>query len=267
MNIRTPLLRENQSKKVASLDLQNAVIAVLGSKGGVGSTTLSINLAAAFGEKIIHDAITLVDANLQQPDAALMLACEPQHSVVELFKRVDSLEHQIVDACRCDVSSTASVKLVSPPLDGSAASQNNLAQLVKVLSAIGAVSNGVVVDLPKTLDRHLVTLLDLATVIVVVIEPNVASIAATKRWLAAFEDLGYPSARILLVANRLGGKFKFVEEKLFTSFAGYEIASVPNAYSVSESCALAGAPIVVKYPKDNYSKAMRSVAERVLAKI
>jgi pilus assembly protein CpaE len=267
MNIRSPLLRENASKKAASLNLQNAFVAVLGSKGGVGSTTLAINLAAALGERINADAVTLVDANLQQPDAALMLACEPIHSVVELFKRAGALEEQIIDACRCHLSSTASVKLVSPPLDGSAASQNNLSELVKILGPIGAVSNGVVLDLPKNLDRYLVSMLDLATVIVLVLEPNLASIAAAKRWLAAFEDLGYPAARILLAANRLGGKFKFVEEKLFSSFNGYEIVNVPNAYSVSESCAIAGAPIVVKFPKDNYSKAMRVVAERVVAKL
>lgn len=265
MNIRSPLLRD--SKKVPGLNLQNAIVAVLGSKGGVGATTLAINLAAALSEKITDDAVTLVDANLQQPDAALMLACEPANSVVELFKRAGSLEEQIIDACRCHLSSISKVKLVSPPLDGSAASQNNLSELVKVLPPIASCSNGVVLDVPKNLDRYLVTMLDKATVIVVVLEPNVASIAATKRWLAAFEDLGYPSSRILLAANRLGGKFKFVEEKLFSSFNGYEIVSIPNAYSVSESCAIAGAPIVTRYPKDNYSKATRVLADRVVTRL
>ncbi len=267
MNIGSPMLREAMNKKTPGLNLHNAVIAVLGSKGGVGSTTLSINLAAALGERISDDAITLVDANLQQPDAALVLACEPQHSVVELFKRAGSLEDQIIEACRCQLSCTATLKLVTPPLDGSAASQNNLSQLVQIIPAIGSMSNGIVIDLPKNLDRYLVSMLDLANVIVLVLEPNLASIAATKRWLAAFDDLGYPRERVLLAANRLGGKFKFVEEKLFNSFPGYEIASVPNAYSVSESCAIAGAPIVVKYPKDSYAKAMRLVAACVVDRL
>lgn len=265
MNIRSPLLRD--SKKAPGLSLQGAMVAVLGSKGGVGSTTMAINLAAALGEKITDDAVTLIDANLQQPDAALMLACEPANSVVELFKRAGSLEEQIIDACRCDLNSTSRVKLISAPLDGSAASQNNLSELVKVLEPVASVSNGVVIDAPKNLDRYLVTMLDKATVIVLVLEPNIASIAAAKRWLAAFDDLGYPAARILIAANRLGGKFKFVEEKLFSSFNGYEIVSIPNAYSVSESCSIAGAPIVSKYPKDNYSKAMRVLAERVVVKL
>ncbi len=196
-----------------------------------------------------------------------MLACEPQHSVVELFKRADSLEEQIVEACRCQLSCTGTMKLVTPPLDGSAASQNNLSELVRIIPSIGTMSNGVVIDLPKNLDRYLVSMLDIASVIVLVLEPNLASIAAAKRWLAAFDDLGYPKERVLLAANRLGGKFKFVEEKLFNSFSGYEITSVPNAYSVSESCAIAGAPIVVKYPKDSYARAMRLVADRVVDRL
>ncbi len=264
MNIRSPLLRDQSAKNDPSgLDLQDAVIAVIGSKGGVGGTTLAINLAASLGQRSSGASVTLVDANLQQPDAALMLACEPQHSVVELFKRAEALENQIIEACRCELSSTSGFRLVTPPLDGSAASENNLSELVKLIPAIGNVSNGIVMDLPKNLDRYLVTMLDLASVIVLVLEPNLASIAAAKRWLAAFEDLDYPDEKVLLVANRLGGKFKFVEEQLFVSFSGYEILRLPNAYSVSESCAIAGAPIVVKYPKDNYSKAMRIVAASV----
>ncbi|CAN5325650.1 hypothetical protein BH10CYA1_BH10CYA1_29890 [soil metagenome] len=267
MNIRSPLTRDADNNKAAELNLQDTVIAVLGSKGGVGGTTLAINLAASLGSRVGGHPISLVDANLQQPDAALMLACQPQHSVVELFKRSDALERQIIEACLCPLTCTNTFKLVTAPLDGSAASQNNLSELVSIIPAIGQVSNGIVIDLPKNLDRYLVSMLDLASVIVLVLEPNLASIAASKRWLAAFKDLGYSADRILLAANRLGGKFKFVEEQLFASFNGYEIVSVPNAYAVSESCAIAGAPIVVKHPKDNYSKSMRLVADRVVDRL
>src|SRR5690606_36824899 len=52
------------------------VIGILGAKGGVGSTTIAINLAATMiGEGL--DA-PLADLNLQQPDVALMLGKQPQ---------------------------------------------------------------------------------------------------------------------------------------------------------------------------------------------
>ncbi len=268
MNIRNPLVvRESIETNPAAL--QGTVIGVLGSKGGVGSTTLAINIAAAFSRMLekTQNAVTIIDANLQQPDVALMLACEPKNSMNELLKRTSNLEPQIIEACRNDVPCTGNIKLISPPIDGNAATRFDVSQLAPCISDVSRTAFGTIIDLPKTIGRPLVMLLDACDVIVLVVEPNLSSIAATKRWLSAFADLGYDPAKIILVANRLGSKSKLLENQLNLSFAGQLCAKIPNAYAVNEICSIEGEPLILRNPKEAYSKAVRALADQTLLRL
>lgn len=245
-----------------TFEMHKSVIGILGSKGGIGATTFAINLACALSmEEKQPERVVLIDGNLQQPDAALMLAAQTEYSLVDLIKRSDAIEKKVFNVCSTNVSGSNGLRLISPPLDGSAAASNTLSEVVGCLPALTNFANTLIIDLPKHLDRHLVTTLDACDYIFVVLEANMASIAAAKRWLSIFEDLGYAQEKVFLVANRLGGKLKFVEQQLFMSFDGLRISSIPNAYSVSEACSIEGVPIVIKHPREAYSKAIKTVAQ------
>jgi pilus assembly protein CpaE len=253
---------------LTAVSLKKTVIGVLGSKGGVGATTVAINLAAALSleSKQTHNRpFVLLDANLQQPDIALLLGTQPEHTLVDLM-RTDAIEQKVFDACSAVVPGTNGLRIVSAPLDGTAASTTNLSRLAACLPGISAYANGLVIDLPKNLDRHLVTTVDACDIILLVIEANVASIAAAKRWSGFFDQLGYPSEKLCLVANRCGGKLQFIEQQLFKSFDGSTIFSLPNAFSLIETSAIEGVPMVVKHPKEKYSKSMKLLAGQLQRK-
>ena len=238
-------------------------IGVLGAKGGVGSTTIAVNLAFTLS-KMAHsdERVTLIDCNLQQPDAALMLACQPVHSIVELFSRAAHLDEITAEACCLPLSFSNNMRLLTPPLDGSAAAPYSLSDISLCLKAVSEFSNTNVLDLPNKLDRHLVTLLDLCQLIVLVIEPNMTSIAAGKRWLKIFAELGYHSEDLLIVVNRTGGSLKFVENQVNNSFPGVQLSKVPSLYTLTETCAIEGLPVTLKAPKHAYSRALQAVASQ-----
>lgn len=251
--------------EIPKTDINPPVIGILGSKGGVGATTLAVNLAAACAQTpYISSPITLVDANLQQPDVALLLATEPANNVVDLLARIDEMNPQIFDACRYSVKGTVkSLGIISPPLTGEAGVKSNLSMLSDCLKEIVSYSGLWVLDLPRALDRHLVSMLDTCTVIVVVVEPNLASIAAAKRWLTHFDDLGYHKSRVIIAVNRSGGKLRHIEDRIGAAFQEHEIVKVPNVYALAEECSVSGEPIVLKKPRDPYAKAMSALVKRV----
>jgi pilus assembly protein CpaE len=242
----------SQKEEVAITSL----IGVLGSKGGVGATTLAINLAASFSTL----STTLIDANLQQPDAALLLAKEPQFSLLDLILRRAHLDEQVFEACSTEVAGTSKVRLITPPADGHAGAKMTLTDLADTLPDLTRFTNRVIIDLPRHLDRHLVTTLDALTMIVLVVEPTFASIASAKRLLSTFDDLGYDRQKVQLVVNRFGGKLKYIDDQLATSFQGHDYIKVPNVYAISETCAIEGVPIVLKHSRDSYAKAVKALA-------
>ncbi len=253
--MRITMSKSNNEENKASLP---SVIGVLGSKGGVGATTFAVNLATALSTD--DGQVVLLDANLQQPDAALMLAASIEYSLVDLIMRSAAVEKKIFEACSTIIPSSNGLRLITPPMDGSAAASCNLSQVAECLQQVAPFAKTFVVDLPKHLDRHLVTTIDMCGFVLLVVEANMASIAASKRWLANFEDLGYQRDKIIIVANRVGGKLKFVEQQLFMSFDGYKILGIANAYSAIEQCSIEGVPIVLKQPRDSYSKCVKMIA-------
>jgi len=241
----------SQSKKT--------IIGILGSKGGVGATTLAVNLSSALSLESRKGSVLLIDANFQQPDVALVLAAKTDYSLIDLVQKT-VIEPRVFAACSTPVADSNDLRVLSAPLDGSAQARINLSQLADCLPQLSNFADLLILDLPKNLDRHLVTTLDACDFIVLVAEANIASIAATRRLLGICAELGYPQEKILVVANRCGGKLKFVEQQLFMSLDGLPVFSLPNAYLLNETCAIEGVPMVIKHAKDKYSRAVKTLA-------
>ncbi len=237
-------------------------IGVLGAKGGSGASTVALNLSIAFAKA--QENSTLLDANLQQPDIAVLLGQEPEHSLVEFVARSENIDETIFQACSLSLADEvgfARCSLISGPATGSAATQTNLSQLANVVEPLRKNNDFLIVDLPKNLDKHLVTLLDKLDVILIVLEATLTSVAAAKRWLKIFAELGYPQDKLMLVLNRAGARGNKLESDLSNLLSGKEIIPIPNAFALAEECSQIGKPAILKNPKDKYSLAIVALSK------
>jgi len=236
------------------------IVAVLGAKGGVGATTLALNLGAAIAA--FGTGTTVVDANFQQPDIAPLCGQDPPHSLFELMSRSSLVDRQLFDACTIAVPQTR-LALLSPPINGDAAARSNLSALTECLKNVRAYSPFWVIDLPRHLDKHLVTLTDFCDRIVLVFEATLPSVAASQRWLAVFRQLGYDPDRILCVLNRAGSKYSGVEQQLETCFEGQTIFRIPNASTVMWESETRGTPVLLSQPGHSYCRAVTKLAKHL----
>jgi len=253
----------NLSKSEVQPRAKVNVIGVLGAKGGVGATTISINLAAAMALGSTRGTISLLDANLQQPDAACLLNCTPRYSLLDLARR-SALDAEVIAACAENIvlepaKLARQFRLFSPPLDANQALQVSLADVCRLLGFFKELPGSCVVDLPRSVNLDLVSMLDLCDCIVLVLEPTVTALAAARRWLDVFQDLGIASDRLVALLNRSGGKLKEIEQQLSTDLNGIPLLRLPNAYEACESASIEGVPVLAKYPRIALSKAIDEV--------
>jgi pilus assembly protein CpaE len=262
-----PVLEEFASKKIAAQAAKSDVTedrapvfyGIMGAKGGVGATTLAINVAVALSRDFAPT--TLVDANLQQPDAAVMLGQSTKISISELVQRHAEMDKELLQACSTSVVGAPHCSLLGPLADGSSALNTDLTQISECLLAAKSLSPFWVIDLPRHLDKHLMELMDKCNKLILVLEPTIASIASANRWLTIFTELGYDQNKVLCVLNRSGGKQSAVEEQLrnFPQFA--DAVRIPNAYSFLEKCSTEGEPAVLKNRREVFSQSMSSLAK------
>jgi len=70
-------------------------IAVVGTKGGVGSTTVAATLALALRRKT-QGSVVLFDCDVQLGDAGLHLGVTGEHSILDLLPHVDALDSSML---------------------------------------------------------------------------------------------------------------------------------------------------------------------------
>jgi pilus assembly protein CpaE len=179
---------------------EGQVVAVFSPKGGVGRTTIAVNLAVAAASEL-GKKVTLVDASFQFGDVAVLLNLNPKDkSMAELVPELEQgRDPDSVEAFTLTHSSGIHV-LLAPPTP-------EMAELITpagvkhVIEILRQHSELVVVDCAAWFNDTLLGILDLADVVLTVLTLEITSIKNIRLFLEVAEQLGY-SHKIRLVLNR-----------------------------------------------------------------
>jgi pilus assembly protein CpaE len=175
------------------------VIAVMGARGGVGASTVAVNLAAQLAG-LTHGHIAILDLHLQRGTAALMLGAKPSAGLrvaLEEPERVDALfleraSVEVGERLRLIATEEGYEHDVAPTADG----------VARLLTLLRRKFNHIVVDLPMPPIAATRQVLTVARQRVAVLGPDVASIRDTLAIGRICSQLGVP--RLVTVLNRAG---------------------------------------------------------------
>lgn len=239
------------------------VVAVYSPKGGVGCTTLAINLAMALHE-ISRLRVTLVDGDLGFGDVDTALNLTASTSIASLLARLETFDDEAALEESLILHRSGIRVLPAPPyLDAADTIQPN--QLQGLLTRLAGLGEGyVVVDTWSRLDDSTLAIIDCCQHLVVVTTPQVTALRDTHRFLEVMDLLGYERERILLVLNhcyhRSNVKLQDVERAL-----GHPITQVIEHEAGAVTASLnRGVPLVQDYRSSAVARAILRLA-RLLA--
>lgn len=177
------------------------VIAIWGSKGGVGSTFLALNLGAELSP--VH-RVCVVDLDFAMGDAAVMLDLQPAQSIIDLFRNVHRLDERML-AGHVSVHGSK-LHILAQPTDLDQREEVRGDLVMKVLTAVARSYQYCLVDLGSGLDEGSLTAATVADRILLIATPDVPAIKNTWRRLRLLERLGIEKSRVHLVLNRYDRK-------------------------------------------------------------
>jgi pilus assembly protein CpaE len=177
------------------------VVAVFGPKGGVGRTTLAVNLAVAAATELGQQTC-LVDASFQFGDVGVLLNLNPKNkSIADL---IPELEHagELESLDTFVINHSAGIKvLLAPP-------SPEMAELITptgakyMIEGLRQENDLVVVDCMSTFNDTTLAILDQADIVLTMLSLEITSIKNIRLFLEVAEQLGYGSDKIRLVLNR-----------------------------------------------------------------
>jgi pilus assembly protein CpaE len=175
------------------------IVVVYSPKGGVGTTTLAINLAVAL-KAVTGLASILVDADLRFGDVDTALNITSATSIGSLVSQLDQLDNQLLDRSLITHGSGIKVVVAPPHLDvADSIRPENLKQLLLRLSELE--EGYVVVDAWSSLDDTTLAMLDVCQHLVVVTTPQVTALRDVHRFLEVLDLLSYDPGKTVLVLN------------------------------------------------------------------
>ncbi|HYO42187.1 MAG TPA: response regulator [Candidatus Limnocylindrales bacterium] len=176
------------------------IIAVFGPKGGVGRTTLAVNLAVAAATEL-GQSTCLVDASFQFGDVGVLLNLNPKNkSIADLIPELEAGEPESLDTFL--IKHSAGIRVLLAPPSPEMAELITPAGTKRMLEALRATHDLVIVDCMSSFNDTTLAILDLADTVLTMLSLEITSIKNIRLFLEVAEQLGYGSEKVRLVLNR-----------------------------------------------------------------
>jgi len=181
-------------------DEPGRIIAVFGPKGGVGRTTLAVNLAVAAATEL-GQRTCLVDASFQFGDVGVLLNLNPKNkSVADLIPELEAGEPESLETFI--INHSAGIRVLLAPPSPEMAELITPAGTKRMLEALRATHDLVVVDCMSSFNDTTLAILDMADIVLTMLSLEITSIKNIRLFLEVAEQLGYGADKVRLVLNR-----------------------------------------------------------------
>lgn len=191
------------------------VIALVGTRGGAGTSVLAAALAARMARA--GHATVLVDLDFQGGSLALDLDLEPSPAILPLLEAPDRLDPVVVtQAMRVHRGGFRLIAADAPIEIGLTVEPD---AVLALLAAAGADADVVIADLPRWLDRPRRAVLRTADRLAIVTAPTLAGLRDTQRLVALATGLR-AGQRPFVVGNRAGAQGAELDWQDFASILG-----------------------------------------------
>lgn len=177
------------------------VIAFWGSKGGVGSTLLAVNLA---GELSPVHRVCLVDFDFAMGDAAAFLDLMPQQNLNDLLRNLHKIDERMLSGHVAVHPSK--IHILAQPVELNNREEVTGDTVMRLLTAVAKSYQYCVVDCGNSLDDAAMTAVTVADHIMLVATHDVPGVKNTWRRLQLIESMGIERERVHVVLNRFDRK-------------------------------------------------------------
>lgn len=249
----------DESLSSAPIAGEGHVVSVFAPKGGVGKTTISVNMAVALRQQT-RSEVLLFDADVGVGNVSSVLEVPYRMGLADL---ADSPPEEWTDAAfeqAVSIHADTGVRVLTWGTDPAESERVSVDLLLAALKWARNHHSYIIVDNHPGYDDRTMAMLAVANEIFLVVTPEVGAVRNSSQFLELARELGLGNV-VRVVVNRAnhGIRMADIETSLGLPISATVVSSGPKAVIASNE----GKPIVTKFPREKISDDLHRVARLV----
>lgn len=247
----TPLKKEKPS---------GLLIVVFCGKGGIGKTTVSVNLAVTLAQQQ-RKKVALVDLDLQFGDVGVVLNLTEGNTIYNLFRENGTVTPET--AGNYLLAHFSGIDVLPGPHSPQDAEYISAEQVAVLLKALQKEYDYVIVDTAANFQEINLQALELADEIIMLLSRDIVTIKNTRTSLSIFDSLNL-CGKTSFVINRSGQNPGVDISDLEKSLGITVCQQLPSDERTVPASFNKGVPFVISSPQAEISRSFRRLAERLV---
>jgi pilus assembly protein CpaE len=217
------------------------LLSVFGSKGGVGTTTIAVNLASALLARDKRRSVVLVDVNPQGGDVALFLDLQPAHTFADIAKNLSRLDATLLMSTLSKHASGMSLLPSPTAIDELDSVTPEAAQ--KTLKLLQAAFDYSIIDCGHILDETTLAVLNMSSAVFLISVVTPPILHKTRRILDLFSRLELSTDHFKIIMNRYIKNSYISLKEVERILTRRPFWLIPNDYMTTMSAINTGEPL------------------------
>jgi pilus assembly protein CpaE len=250
------------SSTAASRPKSGRLIAVAGASGGVGTTSVAVNLACCIAQ-IPNQSVALIDLDLSLGDADVFLDSIPEYTILDVAENVARLDLALLR--KSLTKHNSGVYLLPRPVQLQDIESVNNSDFGRVLKLLRASFTYLIVDLSKSYNHLDIMTLQASDDILLFTQLDLPCLRNVVRLLTSLERYENISDKIKIVINRSGLDNKQISHKKAEEHIGREIYwQIPNNFSAVSESRNNGVPLIESNPNSSITQNIAALAKKLV---
>lgn len=257
-------LERQEKKQQKTSGHLGQIISLIGSKGGVGTTTIAVNLADSLNRKPNGFTVALIDMNMLFGDIPMFLDISPRHHWGDITRNIDRLDEFYLS----NVLTRTAGGLDVLPTPGHLENQSQLPPpqaINTLLELMKKKYDYIVIDLGQSMNDSALKIVKLSNRVNIVTVQTLPCLSNANRLIKSLLENEYTDrANLKVILNRYVKK-GLVDLKTAEQGLNQKIdLLIPNDYATTMSAINSGQPLLKSAPKSKIARCFDDYADTLL---
>jgi len=233
------------------------VISVCGASGGIGCTSLAINLGCILAQNKAN-SVAIIDLDLALGDSDVWLDIIPDYTIQDVAENITRLDYSLL---KRSLSQHASGAFLLPrPIHMEETAPINAEQLQRVIALLRATFSHLIIDLSKAFSPLDLGAIQVSDVTLLVTQLDLPCLRNVVR-LLQFLDERELSQNLKVLVNRVGlGDSQISLSKALETIGREVYWQLPNEYATMIESRNNGVPLIMQAPRSKLTKSLEALA-------